>query len=133
MARWFAAYVLPPLLWMAFIFPVGNRAFASSRIYEVFAAVFMALFPHASGQTLGVAYIIFRKTLHFIEYGFLAYLLYRAFRAGRGPHWSKRAGLLAAAGAVAYGFIDELLQSFVPNRTGSPYDWAVDSAGILAA
>jgi len=129
----FAAYILPPLLWMAFIFPVGNKAFASSRIYEVFAALFMALFPHASGHALGVAYIVFRKTLHVIEYGFLAYLLYRAFRGGRGPHWSKRAGLLAAAGAVAYGFVDEVLQSFVPNRTGSPYDWAVDSTGILAA
>jgi len=132
-ARKFAAYVLPPLLWMAFIFPVGNRTFASSRIYEVFAALFMALFPHASGHALGVAYIVFRKSLHFIEYGFLAYLLYRAFRGGRGPHWSKRAGLLAVAGAVAYGFADEFLQSFVPNRTGSPYDWAVDSAGILTS
>jgi lipopolysaccharide/colanic/teichoic acid biosynthesis glycosyltransferase/VanZ family protein len=129
----FAAYVLPPLLWMAFIFPVGNRAFASSRIFELFAAVFTGLFPHASDATLGVAYIVFRKTLHVIEYGFLAFLLYRAFRGGRGPHWSRRAGLLAAAGAVAYGFVDELLQSFVPNRTGSPIDWAVDSAGILTA
>jgi lipopolysaccharide/colanic/teichoic acid biosynthesis glycosyltransferase/VanZ family protein len=132
-ARRFAAYILPPVLWMAFIFPVGNRTFASSRIYEVFAAVFTGLFPRASAATLGVAYIVFRKTLHFIEYGFLAFLLYRAFRGGRGPRWSKRAGLLAAAGAVAYGFLDELLQSFVPNRYGSPLDWAVDSAGILVA
>jgi len=129
----FAAYVLPPLLWMAFIFPVGNRAFASSRIFELFAAVFTGLFPHATPHALGVAYIVFRKTLHFIEYGFLAFLLYRAFRGGRGPRWSKRAGLLAAAGAVAYGFLDELLQSFVPNRYGSPFDWAVDTAGIIVA
>lgn len=132
-AEKFAVYVLPPLLWMAFIFPVGNKAFASSRIYEVFAAVFRWLAPRASGTALDTAYIVFRKTLHVIEYGFLAYLLYRAFRGGRGPHWSRRAGLLAAAGAVAYGFVDELLQSFVPNRTGSPIDWAVDSAGILTA
>jgi lipopolysaccharide/colanic/teichoic acid biosynthesis glycosyltransferase/VanZ family protein len=95
--------------------------------------VFRWLVPHASGPALDTAYIIFRKTLHFIEYGFLAYLLYRAFRGGRGPHWSRRAGLLAAVGAVGYGFVDELLQSYVPNRTGSPIDWAVDSAGILTA
>lgn len=132
-AKRFSAYVLPPLLWMAFIFPVGNKAFASSRIYDVFAVVFRWLAPHASGPALDTAYIIFRKTLHFIEYGFLAFLLYRAFRGGRGPHWSRRAASLAAAGAVAYGFLDELLQSFVPNRTGSPIDWAVDTAGILAA
>jgi lipopolysaccharide/colanic/teichoic acid biosynthesis glycosyltransferase/VanZ family protein len=129
----FAAYGLPPLLWMAFIFPVWNRALGSSRIFEVFADVFRWLVPRASGQALGVAYIIFRKSLHFVEYGFLAFLLYRAFRAGRRPFWSKRTASLAAAAAVAYGFLDEFLQSFVPNRSGSPFDWAVDTAGILCA
>ncbi len=130
-ARAFALYVLPPLLWMAFIFPVGNRTFASSRIFEIFAAVFTGLFPEASPHALGVAYIVFRKTLHFVEYGLLTLLLYRAFRRGRGPRWSKRAGLSAAAGAIAYGFLDEYLQSFTPNRYGSPLDWAVDTAGVL--
>ena len=130
-AKKFALYGLPPLLWMAFIFPVGNRALASSRIFEVFAEVFRWLAPRASDATLGVAYIVFRKTLHFVEYGLLVFLLYRAFRGGRGPFWSKRAGALAAAGAVAYGFLDEFLQSFVPRRYGSPFDWAVDTAGVL--
>jgi len=130
-AKKFARFGLPPLLWMAFIFPVGNKAFASSRIYEVFAAVFRWIAPRASAETLGLAYIVCRKTLHFVEYGFLVFLLYRAFRGGRGPLWSRRAGLQAAAAAVAYGFLDEFLQSFVPNRFGSPFDWAVDTAGIL--
>ena len=34
--------------------------------------------------------------------------------------------------SVAYGFLDEYLQSFVPNRNGSPIDWGVDTAGIAA-
>ena len=127
----FLTYVLPLLVWMAFIFPVWNRALGSSRIYEIFADVFRWLVPGASAHALGVAYIVFRKTLHFIEYGFLAFLFYRAFRAGRGPFWSKRIGLLAGAAASAYGFLDELLQSFVPKRFGSPFDWAVDTAGVL--
>src|SRR5512137_2272746 len=127
----FLTYILPVLLWMAFIFPVWNRALSSSRIYEVFADVFRWLVPGASAHALGVAYIVFRKTLHFIEYGFLAFLFYRAFRAGRGPFWSKRVGLLAGGAAVVYGFLDEFLQSFVPKRSGSPFDWAVDTAGIL--
>jgi len=134
MSAWkkFVAYGLPPLLWMAFIFPMANRTLGSSRIFEVFADVFKWFAPHASAATLGSIYIVFRKTLHFIEYGFLVFLLYRAFRAGRGPTWSKPKGLQAAAVAIAYGFLDEFLQSFVPNRTGSPFDWAVDTAGILA-
>jgi lipopolysaccharide/colanic/teichoic acid biosynthesis glycosyltransferase/VanZ family protein len=132
-ARRFALYILPLLVWMAVIFPVGNKALASSWIYDTFAHVFRWLVPHASRHAVGVWYIVFRKTLHFFEYGFLALLFYRAFRSGRGPYWSKRAGLLAAASACAYGFLDEFLQSFVPRRYGSPVDWAVDTAGILAA
>jgi lipopolysaccharide/colanic/teichoic acid biosynthesis glycosyltransferase len=130
-ARRFTVYVLPLLLWMAFIFPLGNRALASSRIYEIFAAVFRWLAPRASEAALGAAYIIFRKTLHFFEYGLLAFLFYRAFRAGRRPFWSQRAGLWAAAAALGYGFVDEYLQSFVPRRFGSPVDLAVDAAGIV--
>ncbi len=129
----FVTYFLPLLLWMAFIFPVWNRALGSSRIYEIFADVFRWLAPGASAHALGVWYIVFRKTLHFIEYGLLAFLFYRAFRGGRGPRWSKKAGILAAVSASAYGFLDEFLQSFVPNRFGSPFDWGVDTAGVLAA
>ncbi len=129
--RKFAVYGLPPLLWMAFIFPLGNRALGSSRIYDVFAAVFRWLVPDASDHALGVSYIVFRKSLHFLAYGFLAYLLYRAFRAGRGPHWSKRAAVISAAAAIGYSLLDEFLQSFAPNRTGSPIDSAIDTAGIL--
>jgi lipopolysaccharide/colanic/teichoic acid biosynthesis glycosyltransferase len=132
-ARPLLSYILPPLAWMAFIFPVWNRALSSSRIYETFALVFRWLLPHASRHALDVSYIVFRKSGHFVEYGFLAFLVYRAFRAGRGPFWSKRAAVLAAAAAIGYGFLDELLQSFVPNRFGSPIDWAVDTAGILTA
>lgn len=130
-AKKFLIYILPLLLWMALIFPVWNRALGSSRIYEAFADVFRWFLPHASRPALDVSYIVFRKTLHFLTYGFLAFLFYRAFRAGQKPLWSKRTGVLAAAAAVAYGFADEYLQSFVPNRTGSSFDWAVDTAGIL--
>jgi lipopolysaccharide/colanic/teichoic acid biosynthesis glycosyltransferase/VanZ family protein len=127
----FALYGLPLLVWMAVIFPVGNKALASSWIYETFAAVFRWLAPRASWPEIGTWYIVFRKTLHFFEYGFLGLLFYRAYRARRKPRWSLRTGFLAAASASAYGFLDEVLQSFVPNRYGSPIDWAVDTAGVL--
>jgi len=129
----FVTYFLPLMLWMALIFPVWNRALGSSRIYEIFADIFRWLVPGASAHALGVWYIIFRKTLHFIEYGLLAFLFYRAFRGGRGPRWWKKAGLLALVSASAYGFLDELLQSYVPSRFGSPFDWVVDTAGVVTA
>ena len=129
----FAAFWLPPILWMAFIFPPGNRALGSSRIFEIFRGILRWLAPRVSEETVGLGYIVFRKSLHFAGYGFLAFMLYRAFRAGRGPAWNMRKAVPAAAVAVAYGFLDEFLQSFVPDRSGSPFDWAVDTAGILTA
>jgi lipopolysaccharide/colanic/teichoic acid biosynthesis glycosyltransferase/VanZ family protein len=132
-ARRLALYGLPLVLWMAVIFPVGNKALASSWIYDAFAAVFKWFAPHAPVPTLDAFYLVFRKTLHFFEYGFLAFLFYRAYRAGRGRLWSLRTGALAAASASAYGLLDEVLQSYVPRRYGSPFDWAVDTAGALAA
>ena len=57
-------------------------------IAPAFASAFIVirwLVPHVSGPALDTAYIVFRKTLHVIEYAFLAWLLYRAFRGGRGP------------------------------------------------
>lgn len=131
--REFFVYVLPLLLWMAFIFPVWNPALGSSSIYETFADVFRRLLPHASQHALDLTYIILRKSLHFVEYGLLAFLFYRAFRDGRRPLWSVRTGLQAGAAAAAYAFVDEYLQSFVPNRFGSPFDWSVDIAGIMTA
>ncbi len=124
---------LPPLVWMAVIFPVGNRVLASSRLYEVFMALLYTAFPRIPAETAGLCYIVFRKSLHFVEYGILAGLVYRAFRAGRGPRWKGAWALQAGVFAITYGFLDEFLQSFVPNRNGSPIDWLVDTAGILAA
>lgn len=127
----FLTYDLPPILLMAFIFPLGNRGLGSSRLLEIFGVVFRWVVPRASAETIGLVYIILRKTSHFVCYGLLAVLLCRAFRRGRRPAWSKTAALAAAAVAVLYSFLDEFLQSFVPNRTGSPFDWIIDSAGIL--
>jgi VanZ family protein len=129
----FLAFDLPPILLMAFIFPLGNRGLGSSRLLEIFAVVFRWVVPRASSETIGLFYILLRKTSHFVCYGLLAVLLCRAFRRGRRPLWSKPAALWAAAGAVLYSFLDEFLQSYVPNRTGSPYDWIIDTSGILTA
>jgi lipopolysaccharide/colanic/teichoic acid biosynthesis glycosyltransferase/VanZ family protein len=129
----FFQYFLPPLLVMALIFPLGNQALASHRAYELFVQVFRWILPHASRHAAGLGYIIFRKSGHFFTYGFMAFLLYRAFRAGRGPRWKPAWLVQAAAVGISYGFLDELLQTFVPRRSGSSFDWAVDTAGIILA
>jgi VanZ family protein len=67
------------------------------------------------------------KLLHAIEYAVLGLLLARALRAsGLSPARTFLGALLLCS---LYGASDELHQSFVPNRTCDPRDWAADTVG----
>ncbi len=72
----------------------------------------------------------FDKLLHAGEYAVLGVLVARALAAGGlSP---ARAFLWALLLASLYGASDELHQSFVPNRSCDPRDWAADTAGAAA-
>jgi VanZ family protein len=71
-----------------------------------------------------------RKLVHFGEYALLCFLWWRLLRTGM-P--ARRAALVAFAVSSLYAASDELHQSFVDGRHGTPVDWAIDSAGAAAA
>ncbi len=79
---------------------------------------------------LGIWDLIGRKILHATEYALLCFLWWRAL-VTVGPR--KRAVLAAAAMASAYAVSDEIHQTFIDGRHGSPLDVAIDSVGIAAA
>jgi VanZ family protein len=64
---------------------------------------------------------ILRKLAHTAEYAILGALLFRAAR--NAP--------VAVLIASAYAATDEVHQTFVAGRHGSPLDWLIDSAGAL--
>lgn len=61
-----------------------------------------------------------RKIAHVAEYAVLGALLARA---------TARANLAFALGTL-YAISDEIHQSFVPGRAGSPLDVAIDAVGV---
>lgn len=73
------------------------------------------------GTGLGGWDLVFRKLAHAAEYAILAALLVRAL--GR-PGW-------AAVAGIAYSISDEIHQSFVEGRQGSPLDVGIDTVGVL--
>ena len=78
----------------------------------------------------GLAYFVVRKLAHFTEYALLAALWWRALRTGV----AARAALIGAVAiSVAYAATDELHQSTVEGRHGTPADVLIDSAGALTA
>jgi VanZ family protein len=73
------------------------------------------------GTGLGMWDLVLRKLAHAAEFAVLGALVYRALR--HEP--------IAIALSSAYAVTDEVHQSFVDGRAGSPVDWVVDTAGIV--
>jgi len=92
---------LPVVVWAAMIFAFSSVPSLSSG--------------------LGTWDLILRKCAHTTEYAILAVLLLRATGSYA---W-------AFALTVAYAGTDELHQTFVRGRHGSPVDVAIDAAGAL--
>jgi VanZ family protein len=70
----------------------------------------------------------FRKTGHFLAYGGMGLLWFRAFR-GHGGYGSGRAGLYSLACCLACALLDEGNQWFHASRGASLYDVLLDMAG----
>jgi VanZ family protein len=75
---------------------------------------------------LGVVDAVGRKVIHFAQYALLCFLWWRLLRTGMRPG---RAALVAFALSSLYAVSDELHQSQVEGRNGTPVDWVIDSAG----
>jgi len=109
--EWFWRWT-PVILWMAVIFYLSS--IPSPAQVEL-------PFWDELGSYLG----------HFAEYTILALLLTRA--QARPPASLTRGFLVSFLVALAYAFSDEFHQRFVPNRTSSLVDVAVDAAGVAFA
>jgi VanZ family protein len=78
-----------------------------------------------------------RKSGHVLGYGLLSILLFRAWRetlpiAGN-VKWTLRWTTIAVLGTALVASLDEWHQSFIPSRTGTPRDVALDTCAGIAA
>lgn len=107
----FLFYWLPVLIWMVLIFYFSSR--------PRFRIAHESLFD----------FIIF-KTLHMMAYGWLYFLLVRAFykTTSLTPANIFLSSLLIA---IFYAVSDEYHQQFVPTREGTLRDVLIDTAGIM--
>jgi VanZ family protein len=71
-----------------------------------------------------------RKLIHFGEYALLCFLWWRLLRSSMPD---RRAALVALLVSSLYAVTDELHQSFVDGRHGTPVDCAIDTAGAATA
>lgn len=105
---------------MARPYALGALLWAAVMLYAACASTppaFAGLFPQAD------------KALHFIEYAFFALLLHGAFRHSSRMTVIRRATMLTAVVAAAYGGAIELLQGLLPHRECSALDFMANCAG----
>ena len=74
---------------------------------------------------LGTVDYVGRKLVHMSEFGLLWFLWLRALGRDR--------ALAAALIAIGYAVTDEVHQTSVEGRHGTPTDVAIDAAGVVAA
>jgi len=102
-------YWLPPVLWMGVIFILSAQP----------------TLPEYPDSLLD---LILKKSAHVMEYGLLAFLLWRALSPGRGA-LSRPALVTAFLVSVLYALSDEYHQTFVPGRQGRLMDVGIDCGG----
>jgi VanZ family protein len=112
---------LPVVVWGTVIFTLSTSAFSATNTARIIDPILLWLHPSLSGASLLMAHALVRKCAHFTEYGVLYCLLVRGPMAGR-PY-------LALMLCAAYALCDEGHQIFVPGRTPSLYDVALDTTG----
>lgn len=119
----------PLLLWLAFISFASTRGFSAANTSQIVSPVLHWLFPDISEAQLATAHFLTRKAAHFTEYAVLAFLARRAFITSTNAFIQRYWFQLGLLLVVIYALLDEFHQSFVPSRTASLYDSAIDIAG----
>lgn len=77
-------------------------------------------------------HFLVRKAAHLTVYAALSALWFRAYRGARSG-WQANWALLGLLVSMLIAIADEFHQSFVPSRTGTPWDVLLDSIGALLA
>ena len=123
----------PAAVWVGFI------AFESTDFFSAqnTSSTLYTLLTHLFGQINLHDFLIFhhylRKTGHVVGYGMLGLLMLRGWRATLDHDHTRlgRTALLSWLGTVFVAAMDEWHQSFIPSRTGTWRDAALDSAAGL--
>jgi VanZ family protein len=123
---------LPPVLWMAIIVTLSSDIGSAEHTEHWFVPLLSLIASWATPTQIDAMHGLVRKGGHLTEYAVLASLWYRAFARGR--HLTSRsAASIAFAISLVWAIVDETRQSFVPSRTASANDVALDGIGALLA
>ena len=118
----------PVIVWAAMISTFSTSIFGSEHTSRIIVPILHWIFPHADVAMLNEMHHLIRKLGHLTEYFIFGLLALRAFRGAR-REWRWQWALWALLLSATMASLDEIHQIFVPGRTASPWDSALDTLG----
>lgn len=130
-ARFWISAWLPVVIGIAVITGESTAFMGSDHTNGPLRHFYEAIFGHVGDASWDIIHHYIRKTGHFVGYGFIGLAWLRAWWMTL-PHSQIVTDIiLALLGTAAIASADEFHQSFLPNRTSSPWDVVLDCTGAL--
>ena len=121
---------LPVIAWLAVLAVESTEWLSSEHTGRILYWLLVQVFGHAGGPMVHVMNFVLRKFGHFVGYGILCLLIFRALRntwQGTLVRWT----LLSITITAVIASLDEWHQTFLPSRTGRVRDVVLDTVGAI--
>jgi VanZ family protein len=122
---------LPVLIGLCVIAIESTAAFGADMTSRPLRLIFQAIFGQVADADWNFIHHMIRKSGHFIGYGLLGLAWLRAWWMTLPNTIFLKDAMLALLGTAMTASADELHQSFLPNRTASPWDVLIDCCGAI--
>lgn len=121
----------PVVIGIAVIVLESTEWFGADHTSGPLRWMYESLFGHVSDSSWDVIHHYVRKSGHFIGYGLIGLAWLRAWWMTLPHSRFLPDSLLALFGTALVASCDEWHQSFLPNRTASPWDVLLDCTGAI--
>jgi len=131
---------LPVVIWLCIIATESTEGFSAAHTRGMLVHALDWLGYHLNDLQLDHFNHVLRKCGHFIGYATLSMLFWRAWQRSLRARFREnlsalrwRCTFLALLGTLITASLDEWHQSFIPSRTSTPVDVALDMTGAIIA
>ena len=127
---WLSAW-LPVAIGVGIILLESSDLFGANHTSRPLRQLWEAIFGSVTNVRWNMIHFMIRKCGHFFGYGFIGVAWLRAWWMTLPQSHFLEDTFLALLGTSLVASLDELHQSYIPNRTGSPWDVLLDCTGAL--
>jgi VanZ family protein len=127
---WVSAW-LPVLIGIGMIMVESTEWMGADHTNGPLRFLYQAIFGHVSNREWEIIHHYIRKAGHFVGYGLIGLAWLRAWWMTLPHSRFLPDTCLALMGTALIASLDEFHQSFLPNRTSSPWDVLIDCSGAL--